>query len=115
MKIPNKKEIRQIEFNHSPDIVFQDFMQLHKKCTATPYSFLVIDTILLSDNSSPFRKNLLERIKKLIMTIDGKITDEKIQYDIYREAAKISAFSSGKIDKCEILQVKKYYHLVKVE
>ena len=33
------------------------------------------------------------------MTIDDKITDEKVKYDIKREAAKISALSSGKIDK----------------
>ena len=37
------------------------------------------------------------------MTIDDQIIDEKIQYDINREAAKISALSSGKIDKCEYL------------
>ena len=35
------------------------------------------------------------------MTIDDKIKDEKLQYDINREAAKISALSSGKIDKYE--------------
>ena len=35
------------------------------------------------------------------MTIDDKIRDEKLQYDINREAAKISALSSGKIDKYE--------------
>ena len=33
------------------------------------------------------------------MTIDDQIGDEKIQYDINREAAKISALLSGKIDK----------------
>ena len=33
------------------------------------------------------------------MTIEEKIKDEKLQYDINREAAKISALSSGKIDK----------------
>ena len=33
------------------------------------------------------------------MTIHEKITDEKLLYDIYREAAKISPLSSGKIDK----------------
>ena len=32
------------------------------KSTAKPYLFLVIDTNLASDNSSRFRKNLLERI-----------------------------------------------------
>ena len=37
------------------------------------------------------------------MTIEDQIKDEKIQYDINREAAKISALSSGKIDKYEYL------------
>ena len=37
------------------------------------------------------------------MTIDDKIKDEKLQYDINREAAKISALSSGKINKYEHL------------
>ena len=37
------------------------------------------------------------------MTIDDKIRDEKLQYEINREAAKISALSSGKIDKYEYL------------
>ena len=35
------------------------------------------------------------------MTIEDQIRDEKLQYDINREAAKISALSSGKIDKYE--------------
>ena len=38
-----------------------------------------------------------------IMTIEDQIRDEKLQYDINREAAKISALSSGKIDKYEYL------------
>ena len=62
MKIPNKRELQQIAFNHSSDLDFQDFMNLYKKSTAEPYSFLVIDTTLPSDNSSRFRKNLLETI-----------------------------------------------------
>ena len=37
------------------------------------------------------------------MTINNQIRDEKLQYDINREAAKISALSSGKIDKYEYL------------
>ena len=37
------------------------------------------------------------------MTINDQIRDEKLQYDINREAAKISALSSGKIHKCEYL------------
>ena len=60
MKTPSKREIQQIAFNHSSDIEFQDFMNLYKKCTAK--SFFVIDPTLVSDHSSHFRKNLLERI-----------------------------------------------------
>ena len=37
------------------------------------------------------------------MTIEDQIRDEKLKYDINREAAKISALSSGKIDKYEYL------------
>ena len=37
------------------------------------------------------------------MTIDDQFRDEKIRYDINREDAKISALSSGKIDKYEYL------------
>ena len=58
--------------------------------------FLVIKATLASDNSSRFRKNLLEKIQKLIMTIDDRIK-EKLQYDINRETAKLSALSSGKL------------------
>ena len=38
------------------------------------------------------------------MTTDDKIWDQKRQYDINREAAKISALSSGKIGKYENLR-----------
>ena len=37
------------------------------------------------------------------MTIEDQIKDKKLQYDINREAVKISALSSGKIDKYEYL------------
>ena len=62
-------------------------------------SFLVTDTTLGSDSPLCFRRNLLERIQKLIMTIDDKTRDEKLQRDINKEAAKVSALSSEQIDK----------------
>ena len=37
-------------------------MNLYEKGTAKPYSFLVVDATLASDNPSGFRKNRLERI-----------------------------------------------------
>ena len=101
MKIPNRRELKKISFHNSSDIDFNDFMNLHKKCTKKPYSFLVIDATPASDNPLRFRKNIRERIQKLIMTIDHRIRDGKLQYDINREAAKILALSSGKIAKYE--------------
>ena len=41
------------------------------------------------------------------MTINDQIRDQKLQYDINRKTAEISAFSSGKIDKYEYLTGKK--------
>ena len=60
MKTPNKRELQQIAFNHSSDIDFKDFMKIYKKCTVEPYSFLVNDTTLPSDNPLRFRKKLLK-------------------------------------------------------
>ena len=59
LKIPNKRELRQIALNHSFDIDFKAFMKIFRKCTAKPYSFLVSDTTLPSDDPLRFRKNLL--------------------------------------------------------
>ena len=46
------------------------------------------------------------------MTINDQIRDEKLQYNINREAAKISSLSSGKLHKYEYLLVNIYYHLI---
>ena len=62
MKISNKIDFQQIAFNHSSDIDFQNFMNLYKKSIAEPYSLLVTDTTLPSDNFSHFRINLLGTI-----------------------------------------------------
>ena len=58
MKTPNKRELHQIAINHSSDIDTKDFANIYKKCMSTPYSFLVNDTTLASDNPLRFRKNL---------------------------------------------------------
>ena len=62
VKVLNKWELQQIRFNHLSDTDFKDFMDLYKKCTAKPYSFLTIDPTLGSDNLSRFTFNFLERI-----------------------------------------------------
>ena len=63
-KIPNKRELQQIAINHSSDINTKDFTNIYRKCTAEPYSFLVNDTTLASDNPLRFRKNLFNIYNK---------------------------------------------------
>ena len=58
MKISNKREFQQIALNHSSDINTKDFINIYKKCTSIPYSFLVNDTTLASNDPLRFRKNL---------------------------------------------------------
>ena len=57
IKIPNKRGLPQIALNHSSDIDFKDFMNIYKKYTKEPYSFLVNDTTLPSDDPLRFRRN----------------------------------------------------------
>ena len=57
MKIPKKRELMQIAINHSSDINTKAFIEIYRKCTDKPYSFLIIDTTLSSNNSLIFRKN----------------------------------------------------------
>ena len=64
MKIPNKREFQQIALNYSSDISTKELIQIHKKFTAEPYSFLVNDTMLASDNPLRFRKNLFNIYNK---------------------------------------------------
>ena len=64
-KILNKRELQQIAINHSSDISTKDFINIYRECTAKPYSFLVIDTTLASDNPLRFRKLFLEYNKNL--------------------------------------------------
>ena len=63
-KIPNKRELPDIAINHSPDIKTEDFINIYRKCTVEPCSFLVNDTTLASDNPFRFRKLFLEYNKK---------------------------------------------------
>ena len=57
-RIPNKRELQQIAINHSSDISTKDLNNIFTECTSEPYSFLVIDTMLASNNPLRFRKNI---------------------------------------------------------
>ena len=52
-----------------------------------------------ANNLLCFRHNLLESIQKVIMAIDERIRDEKMQCNINREAPKISGLALDKIDQ----------------
>ena len=62
MKIHNKRKLRNIATNNSVDIDSKDFMNVYRKCTNKPYSFLTIDTTLSDNNPLRFRKNLLDSL-----------------------------------------------------
>ena len=57
-KIPSKREFQQIAINHSSDISTKGFVNIYRKYTDEPYSFLVIDTMLSSNNLLRLTKNL---------------------------------------------------------
>ena len=110
-KIPNKRELRQIATNHSSDIFLRDFINIFKEHTGKSYSFFVIDDTLASDYPLRLRKFIFDIIT--IITINDQIKDKKLQYDVNREADKISALSLGKIHKnINTLPLKIYYLLI---
>ena len=49
------------------------------------------------------------------MTIDDKIKDENLQYDVNKEAAKMSPLLSGKVNKYEFLTGEEILQFIKVE
>ena len=63
MKTNNRKELKNIEINHSEDIDYKDFLKIYKKCTKEPFNFLTIDTALPVNNPLRFRKNLFDSYK----------------------------------------------------
>ena len=71
---------------------------------------MFIDTTLPSDNTLHFRKKIVKRKQKLIMIIDDKIKDKKLQYE-----QKYQHYLSVKLINMNILQSTECYRLIKVE
>ena len=106
MKIQYKQELQQNTINHSAGIDYRDFLRNYRNCTRK--SFLTIDTALATD--SPMRLERIFRFSfiKMTLTEQVKILNDKIKankalYDLDRETAKISALSSGGLEKYEYL------------
>ena len=53
--------------------------------TAVLFSFLVIATFSTSDNVLCFQKNKLEGVKRVVMTTDENLRNEKLQYPTITE------------------------------
>ena len=61
MEILNKQDFKQIVFNHSSDIDFKEFINIYKKRSTKPYTYLVIDANVASDICLRFRQDFLDR------------------------------------------------------
>ena len=57
MKIQSKKELQDIAQENSGDIGFKDFLKTYKDYTSEPYSCMIIDTAVPSNNPMRFRNN----------------------------------------------------------
>ena len=57
MKIQNKKELQNIAQENSGDIDFNEFLKTYKDYTSEPYSCMIINTTVPSNNPMRFRKN----------------------------------------------------------
>ena len=62
MKINNRKELQNIENDHSADIDYKDFMKIYRECTKEPFNFLTIDTTLPASDPLRFRKILFHSL-----------------------------------------------------
>ena len=63
-KIQIRRELQQIEMNHSADVSIKGFANIYRDFTGEPYAFLVNDTTPSSDNPLRFRKNLFDMYNK---------------------------------------------------
>ena len=63
MKINNRKELQNIEINHSADFNYNNFVRIYRGCTRKPYSFLTTDTRLPASDPLRFRTKLLPSYK----------------------------------------------------
>ena len=60
--IHNKRKLKDITINHSPDIDYKDFLKVYKKCISELYSFLTIDITLLAYDLLRFRTTLFDSL-----------------------------------------------------
>ena len=62
MRINNRRELKNIAFDHSADIDYEDFVKISRECRKEPYNSLSIDTTLPASNPLRSRNHLLESL-----------------------------------------------------
>ena len=60
--IHNKRKLKDITINHSPDIDYKNFLKVYKKCISELYSFLTIDITLPAYDLLRFRTTLFDSL-----------------------------------------------------
>ena len=90
MKIPNERELQKIASDHLSDTEFKDFMKFYKDYTKE--SIKIYEEPII-------KMTVIEKTK----TIDNKTEQNKAQYDLDSQTARITPLSSGKFSKCYFL------------
>ena len=74
------------------DIEFKDFIKFYKDCTKELLSFSVNDTTLPSDKTVRFGEKFYKfTVNEKIKTVDNKIEQNKAQYNLEKQTAKVRA------------------------
>ena len=107
MKISNERELQSIAINHSANTDYKDFIKIYRQYTKEPFS-ITSKYRITSKWSSNIQKKSFNTLIKMTAPDQLKILADKIkanqtQYDLNREAAKISALSSKNLKKYEYL------------
>ena len=108
-KIPNKRELQEIAINHSSDISTKDFANIYRKCTPEPYSFIVNDSTLASNNPLKFRKNIFDIYNK---NHDIRLEMKNCDMILIEQQQKYQLYHQVKFININILLVKIYCHLI---
>ena len=106
MKTHNKRELQNIAINHSADIYYKDFMKNYKERTNNILFRLLIlhyQLIILCISEKIFWIHHKITLTDETKILNNKITTNQAQYNLDREAAKISALSSKELDNYEHL------------
>ena len=106
MKTHNKRELQNIAINHSADIYYKDFMKNYKERTNNILFRLLIlhyQLINLCISEKIFWIHHKITLTDETKILNNKITTNQAQYNLDREAAKISALSSKELDNYEHL------------